>query len=91
MLPALAKACWQEQATPGVYVEALPIARSLLGAAVRSRVILRGEAEVGGCWVALLSTPPPPSWDAGIMSWTQSSAPMVRPPPPRPLGRGLRV
>lgn len=56
-LPALAKACWQEQATPGVYVEARPIARGLLGAAARSRVILRGEAEVRGCWVALLKPP----------------------------------
>lgn len=60
-LPALAKECWQERATPGVYVEVGPISRSLLGAAARSRVISSGgDAEVGGCWVALLKPPPHP-------------------------------
>lgn len=57
--PASVKACWQERATPGVYMEACPIARSLLEAAARSRVIPGGDAEVEGMLGCPSQTPTP--------------------------------
>lgn len=60
-LLALVKASWQERATPGVYVEAGMMARSLLGATTLSRVIPGRDSGIGGCWVAL-SKPLPQPW-----------------------------
>lgn len=83
------KACWMERATPGVYVEAGPISRGLLGAAARSRVIPSGDAEVGGCRVAFSNLHPTPSLDDMIISWTLSSASIFGPSHQRFLGRRL--
>lgn len=82
------KVCWQEVATPGVYVEARPIAQSLLGVASSSRVIPRGDAEVGGGGNAGLPVSNPhsiPSLDAVKMMWTPSSTLIFCPSHQRPL------
>lgn len=81
------KACWQELATPGVYVEAGPIARSLLGAAARSRVIPGGDAKVVGDAGLSFANPHPPL--ASIMSWTPNSISIFNPSHQSPWKPGL--
>lgn len=54
------KACWQERATPRVYMEAGPIVRRLLGAAAHSSVVPGGDAEVVGMQGCPSQTPTPP-------------------------------